>query len=54
MRSMTARSSMRATIFISREHRGHSSGSAFQTFLIGSRHLAEGMRRGLCSETSMI
>ena len=50
MRSMTTRSSMRATIRISREHLGHSMGSASHTFLMSSRHFFEGMRRGRCSE----
>lgn len=50
---MTLRSSMREMMRISREHFGHMSGSASQTFLISSRHLADGMRRGLCSETSI-
>ncbi len=50
---MTLRSSMREMMRISREHFGHMSGSASQTFLISSRHLAEGMRRGLCSVTSI-
>ena len=43
---MTSRSSMSATMRISREHFGQSSGSASQTFLMSSRHFAEGMRRG--------
>ena len=50
---MTSRSSMSATMRISREHFGQSSGSASQTFLMSSRHFAEGMQRGACSETSM-
>ena len=39
---------------ISREPLGQSSGSASHTLLISWRHLGEGIRRGLCSETSMI
>ncbi len=54
MRSITSRSSIRATMRISFRHFGQRSGSASQTFLMSSRHLADGMRRGLCSETSMI
>ena len=42
MRSMTSRSSMSATMRISREHFGQSSGSASQTFLMSSRHLPTG------------
>jgi hypothetical protein len=53
IRAITARSSINATIRISREQRGHRRGSASHTFLISSRHLADGMRRGLCSETSI-
>ena len=45
---------MRATMRISREQLGQSSGSASHTLLISWRHLCEGIRRGLCSETSMI
>jgi len=47
MRPITSRSSMSDTIRISREHFGQSNGSASQTFLISSRHLADGMRRGV-------
>ena len=40
---MTSQSSMSATMRISREHFGQSSGSASQTFLMSSRHFAEGI-----------
>ena len=53
MRSITSRSSIRETIRISFWHRGQRSGSASQIFLMSSRHLGDGMRRGLWSETSM-
>ena len=42
MRSITARSSINAPVRISREHRRHRSGSVSQTFLVSSRHFAEG------------
>ncbi len=44
---------MSPTIRISREHFVQSSGSASHTFLISFRNFAEGMRQGLCSETSL-
>ena len=53
MRSITAGPSIKETILISFWHFGQRSGSDFQTFLISSRHFLDGMRRGLCSETSI-
>jgi len=41
---------MRATILISLWQCGHRSGSASQTFWMSSRHLLEGIRRGLYAE----
>jgi len=45
---------MKLTIFIYPEQFGHNSGSNFQIFLIHSRHVLEGIRGGLYSETSIM